>query len=240
MQNESVDVIIKNQPFTSYQNANGDPVFLFYYVAVKGHFENWATEDPVGYWMQQKLSESFPDGFISSSDSGSTIITYGLSGDNGTDSAYQYRTPSYGTPAYYGYFDHTLGNVSAGGTVDFRVQAVIGYSTRVNETLTGPPIGLDPGDVPHYYVFTGQTSSWSNTQTISIPDGAVSISTSPNPTASPTAIASQNPTATSDQPDTHSGVLLGLSWEQVAVVVFGAAVVLLVVVVVLQRRRSLK
>ena len=64
--------------------------------------------------------------------------------------------------------------------VDFQVQAMIGYVQHV--------VAL-PASA---YVFEGEKSDWSNTQTISIPDGAVSISTTPNPT-SPTTLA---PTST--------------------------------------------
>jgi hypothetical protein len=44
----------------------------------------------------------------------------------------------------------------------------------------------------HYYNFTGETSGWSNIQTISIPDGTVTISqiTSTTPTISPTPTSS--------------------------------------------------
>jgi hypothetical protein len=68
--------------------------------------------------------------------------------------------------------------------IDFQVQAMIGYVHYV--VVAGPFSGM---------VFEGQTSDWSNTQTISIPDGSVTISTSPNPTPSPTnAMLSPTPT----------------------------------------------
>jgi len=168
VQNRSVEITIKNQQFTSYLNENGSRVYLFYDIESKGHFENWTLfSSDASYWLKQKLSESYPPGFIPISDSQHTLITY------------------------------ALGNISDGGRVDFRVQAIIGYSTRINTTFSGIPIGLEPGETYHYYTFTGQISDWSNTQTITIPEGSVSISSSPNPTSTPT----QNPTPTPSVPE---------------------------------------
>ena len=62
VENKSVEITIKNQPFTSYLNENGSRVWLFYYVAVKGHFENWSYHLDANYWLKQKLSESYPPG----------------------------------------------------------------------------------------------------------------------------------------------------------------------------------
>ena len=199
VQNKSVELTIKNQPFTSYRNENGSRVWLFYYVATKGHFENWSTID-ANYWLKQKLSESYPPGFIDISDSQYTVIT------------------------------RKLGNISDGGQVDFRVQAIIGYSTRINTTFSGPPIGLEPGESYHYHTFTGQISDWSYTQAISIPDGAISIS-SPNPTSPTTSTPTTTPTPTSSPiaPDTNGNstnlitLPLGIFVIIVAVVVLLAA-----------------
>ena len=67
------------------------------------------------------------------------------------------------------------------GQVDFQVQALAGYYTEWWPALGGPV----------KWKFTGQLSNWSNTQTIRMSDGVVS--TSPNPTESPTATPSQEP-----------------------------------------------
>ena len=135
VQNRSVEIIIKNQQFTSYLNENGSRVYLFYDIESKGHFENWNPfSSDASYWMKQKLYESYPPGFIVVSDSQYTVIT------------------------------HKLENISDGGQVDFRMQAIIGYSTRINTTFSGMPIGLEPGEIYHYYTFTGQISDMSNTQ----------------------------------------------------------------------------
>lgn len=79
-------------------------------------------------------------------------------------------------PHYYGYYNasdsgytviairlasYGAGGVSSGGKVDFQVEALIGYDNRI-PTMT-------PWGESCYYEFTGETSGWSSTQTITIP-----------------------------------------------------------------------
>ena len=171
IKNASVEVIIKNQPFTAYHNENGLLVYLFYVIESKGHFENWNPFfSDASYWMKQNLSENYPPNFISYSDSQYTIVTYGLDGDNATVST------------YYGGYDYSLSNVSVGGQIDFRVQAIIGYSTRYNDTpVPGVPV-FDPTDPnPRHYIFTGEISDWSTTQTVTIPESNTSLTLTPTP-----------------------------------------------------------
>lgn len=103
-----------------------------------------------------------------------------------------------------------------GGTMEFRVQAKIGYYTEYHMPF-----------VDHY--FTGQTSDWSNTQTINIP---ASSTVSPTPTTEP----SIAPTGTS-----NPTVLVfdsSLAWLVVGIVVGLVVIVaILVVIVALMRRR---
>lgn len=235
VQNKSVELIIKNQPYDSCRNENGSRVWLFYAVVTKGHFEQWIDSDWDGQTISLKTCESYPIGYVSSSDSEFAVITYGLDGDNGTDTAYKYRSSThYNTPPYYGYYNRVLENVSDGDQVDFRVQAIIGYSTRINETFSGPPIGLEPGDSYHYYIFTGQSSDWSSTQTITIGENTRS-------TPAPTATSAHNPETNSDQSVSQSSVVFGFEWEMTAIVVLAVLVVVSwVAIVVLWRKKSAK
>ncbi|MCL5876450.1 MAG: hypothetical protein M1540_01400 [Candidatus Bathyarchaeota archaeon] len=108
--------------------------------------------------------------------------------------------------------DHSLWDLLdyiPGNQIDFQVQALIGYYTVDN-------------------VFVGQSSGWSNTQTLTIPND--------DSTSSP----SQNPTATPQQQNAQSGVLLGLNWEQIALIVLILIVAVLAFALVLSRRRSVK
>ena len=69
-----------------------------------------------------------------------------------------------------------------GYPVEFQVQAQIGY-------ITGQGVSMAMGSS---YEFTGQSSDWSSTQTITI--GETSATSSPNPTQSPTNTPSPTPT----------------------------------------------
>ncbi len=109
-------------------------------------------------------------------------------------------------------------NPSVGSQVDFQVQALIGHIDYEGD-----------GE----YSFTGQTSDWSNTQTLTIGGSASTATPNPlpsqsTPTPNESASPSQNPTATSESSDTKSGVLFALSWEQAAL---AASCVLVVVFV---------
>ena len=177
VENRTIELIIKNQPFDSYI-ANGQNISFYLNVREKGHHEeNWTTIYTVD------------NHYTTQSNTNYTILTYLLDQN---------------VPPFWN-------NIPSGGQVDFQVEALIGY------------VGRTVGFASWY--FNGEESDWSNIQTISIPDKAVS------PTASP------NPTATPQQSDTQSGVLFGLSWEQTAVAVLAIAVALLAVTLILSRRK---
>jgi hypothetical protein len=82
---------------------------------------------------------------------------------------------------------YTLGNTSVFGylppntQIDFQVEALIGYVTRENftQSLVYAP-----------YVFNGQTSGWSNTQTITIPTSTTSPTSTPTIPEFPSTIIS--------------------------------------------------
>ena len=69
---------------------------------------------------------------------------------------------------------------SSGGQVDFQVQALIGYVSRIYNPNATLQIDMYP------WAFTGETSGWSNTQTVNVPSNSTSASTSPNLTSTPT------------------------------------------------------
>jgi hypothetical protein len=86
----------------------------------------------------------------------------------------------------------TWGGISPNGIVDIQVKALIGYYSLVDDPYNRP------WDQSAVFTAVGE-SDWSNTQTITVPEGSVSTS-SPNPT-SPTTSASQNPTPTPTVPE---------------------------------------
>jgi hypothetical protein len=182
VQNKSIEMTIKNQPFTPYTDADGHTVLLYYNVSPKGHFGD--------YWGYHYYGNYY----LSTSDSEYTVIEFGLNGNNGS-------TPYRG--------DIWLWDVSAGGQVDFRVQAFLGYST----TIEGP---LDPlFHRPTYSTYyTGETGDWSSTQTLTIGE-------SQTPTPSP----ANSPTPGPQSPQTEIATIVGVV---IVAVVLGAALGLLV------------
>jgi len=149
IENKSIEVIIKNQPFISYRNENNSIVELHYYILAKGHFQDWSSDMPNPY---SRADHSYGE---------YTVLTYGLGGNNGSD-----------------IYHRQLGEVIDGGKVDFKVQALTGYSTRIQRSLYESQFGS-----PYYWVFTVvKTSDWSNTQTITITESSTSAST-PKPSS---------------------------------------------------------
>jgi hypothetical protein len=85
------------------------------------------------------------------------------------------------------------------GKMDFRVQASIGYESASRNPSTG---WMDPY---YWYNIVGKESNWSDIQTISIPDGAVSKpQSSSSPATTPTPTPEQTPTPTPEQTPTTS------------------------------------
>jgi hypothetical protein len=141
--------------------------------------------------------------------------------------------PSSTAETIYTVVVHPIGNeiemsgwscyVSANATIDFQVEAFIGgYG----------------GDPFSGWTFTGQTSGWSSTQTLTISSNPTAASSPTHSTASP---FSSNPATTSTQPSEETVDLAGFDWEKVAIVVLSVFFgVLLVLVGVLFRRVSKK
>jgi hypothetical protein len=96
-ENKSIEITIKNQPFDSYQMADGNWSRLYYNLRFKGHFYT-------GDWTYYPLSPE--SGYINASNSDYTII-----------SLPKYLSPYDLSPAMY----------SVGSQFDFQVQALIGY-----------------------------------------------------------------------------------------------------------------
>lgn len=159
-ENRSIEVTIKNPPFSPYTDVDGNNVGLFYNITVKGHYEN--TWD---YCFNNPYR-----GLLNASDSDYTIISMTIGN--------HLEVPSGGYP---------LEGVDTGDQVDFQVQAQIGY---YNITYTGMWAPVPGGDF--YYVFTGESSGWSETQTITIPastqspENSSSSTSTPNQTTEPT------------------------------------------------------
>jgi hypothetical protein len=174
VQNKSIKVWVSNQAFSNYRDTSGNRIMLYYDIQWKGHFvEYWRNSNTSFNGLHLVASSSLlANNELVSPNAPFTIITIGFIGNNGS------------TP-----YSMQTDDVSAGGQIDFQVQAFIGYYTTLESTPD--PLFFRTHTI---YTFHGETSDWSNTQTISIPDGAVSTSTSPSPT--PTLTSNPTPTLT--------------------------------------------
>jgi len=164
VENLTIEVTIKNQPFTPYTNAYGNEFLFYYNIKTKGHYEE--------NWTDLYNPES---GYAPQSNSEYTILSI----------------PANSYPS--------------GGQVDFQVQAMIGFTTS-----SLPPY------TPFTYQFIGETSSWSPTQTVTIP----ATPSSPTPTSS---TSTQTPTA-------NSSLLLITTIALVAIVFLLVVIVFLLLV----------
>ena len=134
VESRSIEVTIKNQPFVPY-SSGGWNIEFYYNIRIRGHF----SED----WIELYRAS---DGYPTQSDSQNTIISYVLGENNDT---------ILGTKMI---------EFPPNSQVDFQVEAMIGYVSRVyNPNANGNPLAMYP------WVFTGETSGWSGTQTLTIP-----------------------------------------------------------------------
>jgi hypothetical protein len=181
--NRTVDLVIKNQPFTS-KSDEGWTISFFYNVRMKGHYgQDWQTlyYPTVTPMYAQENSET-------------TVISFN--------------------------------EFASDAIIDFQVQALVGYVHRISNGSATNILDMYP------WVFDGETSDWSNTQTLTMSDFVPSSTV----TVIPTGSTSQNPTSTANQP---ASILFGLDLLGVIVVLMlGAIIVLLVFVVFYLRRRS--
>ena len=166
--NETVVFKIKNQPFTPYKDSNGNYIGLYYNFRYKGHYQNQWTYMPFN-----------PDGMTATPWGGWLFGTHSLpyfpqtSSDNTTFVFALTDFVPYGQPAF-----------PDGGQLDFQLQAQIGNISYASEG--SPSLG-------NYYRFTGESSDWSNTQTLNITYNSNSTATnaslnstlSPSPTPTP-------------------------------------------------------
>lgn len=205
----TLDVTIKNQPFSPYSDPSSATgmINFFYNIRVKGHFsDNWIE--------LYRASDGYP---IQDSGSKYTVVSYSV-GTTGGD------------------LDSGQRMVHVYGQVDFQVEAMVGWVSRVLNPNAAGQLDMYP------WRFTGEVSGWSSTQTL-IFDGSAPTETassspsptspaivsptpqnttiSPSPSSSPLP-SSQIPDSTSDssiQSNTQNTIVLGLDWVQLVVLI---------------------
>jgi len=151
-------------------SVNGTDISLFYKVSLKGHYSNEWNYYPNTY------SGNNTAGYYPASSSDYTTMNLGFSSDNGSYLSIQIQE-----------------NIPAGGQVDIQVQAALGYISTV-------PIISGPFQVGTGQVFSGLTSGWSNTQTITIPEPSTLVTPSPIPSENIAPSPTGQPTPTSSPP----------------------------------------
>ncbi len=204
---QSLIMSIKNQPFSS--TSNGKTLNLYYLIQTKGHYTtDWSN---ITYSVEDSEGDFNTMTFFPASDSSYTDLTFGLGGNNATNTAYN------------GNSGEIALEVPPGGQIDLRVQAFIGYSST---TETVEPIFQN---IIYNTVWTGQTSEWSDAQTLTTP-GIPQSNTSPSSSATPTSPSSStaSPSATSVPNSTVSATYVPLTTFVTVVVtlavVFGLAI----------------
>jgi hypothetical protein len=118
-----------------------------------GFFYNVAISVDGKNWSELYHVEDAQDWYPQQSNSSTTVLTY-VAGET----IYYPRDTSQG-----------IGIIPRSGEVAFQVQAMIGHRDRG---------AFKNGFMP--YVFVGETSDWSNTQTITIPESSTSANPSPS------------------------------------------------------------
>jgi hypothetical protein len=154
----------------------------------------------------------------------------------GRTAAYGFYRPS---ESAYTMINYTLADFSISGQeppwgtkIDFQV--ILMYGVIGRDTSQGP-LG------PEY--FSGETSGWSSTRTVTIGDTSTPIENAPptqTPTTEPTQTqtATTSPTSCSTLSRTPQGFELAKDWQTVVITMLVIVVILLVGVVVLQRKKS--
>ena len=148
-----VVITIKNQPFTPFNDSQGNPISFYYNVQIN------TSNETGGGWLD--IYQAYNGCPTQSTDSDYTNLSIGIEGQMGVLSL-------------------------AGFYLHIQVEANIGYIGReVVSSSSGQFLGVP-------YVFVGDTSGWSNTETVTVPAN-MPLSASPAP-ASSTSTLTPSPT----------------------------------------------
>ena len=210
VQNNTLEVTIKNQPFTSRMDSSGNYTSLYYAVAFKGHYET-----DLQYLPSNALVKGLPDDSF---------------GNNVRGSAY--LDASHSDYTIISLHNWQSGSVLDGGQIDFQVQAVLSY---IDQSYSGgcftgaQTTSVAQSDWSNTQTVTVSSPTYSNATTPPI--------STPNPTFNPyyptaTPFPLINPTTTPILPSTQTGGLFGFDWVQTALIVMAIVIAVLVVALV--------
>ncbi|MCL2359185.1 hypothetical protein, partial [Candidatus Bathycorpusculum sp.] len=213
VENKTAEIKIKNPPFTSYKDSQGNSVYLSYDIRWKGHFDD--------YWHTRS---SIPNcGYLADSRSIGSMDMSGVVTLLDPNALFTEISYSLGETRNYN-MDNI--DVSEGGQIDFQVQALIGYSTRVEV----PPDPVYPRGNDQF-VFTCEFSDWSKTQTITMGTSSDGAPTQNEPTP--------NPTYASNPPHQPAMTIAGINLVDFSLgVVLGVVIAGLSVAFVYEKRKT--
>ncbi len=210
--NWTIEITIKNQLVSEGYR-------LFYDVEVKGHFgQYWSDKYPPNTYT------TYTDSYLN------TSSNY-LSNHGPEQSDSQYTV--FSLPPDY----------PDNSSVDFRVEAVLAQNTQMYVPMH--PLYPQYGGDSEPAIALVDVSEWSPTQTLTLVNGAsiVTLSTTtpspslPMPAENSTATPTLYPSEAFNQPQTQSGVILSLDWEEIAIVGLVVVVAVLAVGLVALWRR---
>jgi hypothetical protein len=187
VENKSIEITIKNQPFTPYTDADGNEINIYYNVRVKGHFGQDWTE------LYSPYSDSVRGGY------------YGSYSKSPVQSSSEYTVLSLSA------------DYPDGAQVDYQVNAHAGYYTDY-----WPYVGVGG----FIWLFNGEFSGWSNTQTITIGESQTPTpSPTTTPTQTPSPVIMPTPTPYQESQQIEQEILIGAA---IAAAVIGAGLGLLI------------
>jgi hypothetical protein len=164
---------------------------------VEKRFIDVIIKNPTPYSFYAVVNESVVKLYYSIRVKGySQDWTYATNSSNLAPSTTEYTTVKFGIGSVNpdpGGWSIWLGDITTGSQLDFQVQGVNGFYTNSTEE-TSPCWRL-----PDYNIFneTGR-SAWSDTQTITIPDGSTSQPATSTPTGTPSTQTTTAPTSTAN------------------------------------------
>jgi len=154
----------------------------------------------IGYFLNIRVKGSYADDWLNV-----------YNPDNGylMQSNFSYTTVAFSLDDnYFPFWD----NIPSGGTVDIQVQALIGSVHRIQNVTATDPLSMYP------WIFDGQASDWSSTQTANVPSGAADT-----PTATPAAT-----TAPSNNMQVNDLVIIVLAASTIIIVAIIAAAAVMI------------
>lgn len=220
---QSVLFKIRNQPFTSYNDSNGNVINRYFNFRYRGHF---GTD-----WRYYPFSEA-----------GGGTVRYGSTFYSFTDERPQISqsTSDYTEKSFTLAFLFSENKPTIGSPVDFQMQAIEGHIDYAGDGYYSF-VGTAGDWSPMETLTIGTNELTITTSPNPIPhdsNDTIQPTLTPAPTLNPTtAEPIIDPTETPSQPDTQANVFSGVYWKDIALAAACGIIAVLAVALVLSRRK---